>query len=312
MCVCVSVAAADAATFGWYHSPTSRAFPVVYKFSVAQGDGSSIYFPSTGNDGDKDAVCYPTTCQAGQVYLNLNGKQIRCPTGQFVSLPAQLPGTFTSGVIGPCPDEALVCKTLTCPSCNVQGGTCYDGQCVCKLGWTGADCSFSILRNAYAAPNAALPGAPAGGPAPPAPPATVNVTTYYQQVAVIFQISNTTQSGLSARSQVLVGVLSNWSGVPASLMTFANTSVAPRNSNGGSSSSSSISGIVTSTGRRLLGQTGPTVPGAHMPQMQQHGVSGDVRAAVQGWVDRVQGYVLAVRRRVQGVSVLPSQIAVSC
>jgi hypothetical protein len=63
---CLRVLAVKPEAFGWFHGVTSRAYPVTYKFEVPFGSDMMI-FPASGNQGDKDAVCFPTVCQSGQV-----------------------------------------------------------------------------------------------------------------------------------------------------------------------------------------------------------------------------------------------------
>ena len=54
--------------------------------------------------------------------------------------------SYTSGSIGPCPDNNLVCQTLACSSsgCGL-GGQCVDGHCYCLLGYDGAGCETDLL-----------------------------------------------------------------------------------------------------------------------------------------------------------------------
>jgi hypothetical protein len=56
---------------------------VTYKFAASDDGGASTYvFPSTGKQGDVDAICFPSTCTPdGKNMLLINGQQIRCQTG---------------------------------------------------------------------------------------------------------------------------------------------------------------------------------------------------------------------------------------
>lgn len=54
--------------------------------------------------------------------------------------------TFSSGNSHQCPlDIALVCRGLKCGSgtCGA-GGDCFNGACVCRLGWTTASCDVAF------------------------------------------------------------------------------------------------------------------------------------------------------------------------
>ncbi len=85
------------------HGPTARAYAVTYKMAVAltgvggaedassaansgiatgssiiAGGGDYLLFPVAGGQGDRDAVCFPSSCQQGgtQLYLHVRGKQV--------------------------------------------------------------------------------------------------------------------------------------------------------------------------------------------------------------------------------------------
>ncbi len=58
-----------------------------------------------------------------------------------------MPEQFTTGSIGPCPDNEVVCGTLGCPSaCNNQG-VCAGGKCYCDLDSTGTACESKIAAD---------------------------------------------------------------------------------------------------------------------------------------------------------------------
>jgi hypothetical protein len=196
--------------YGWQHGVTSRAYPVTYKFVVEQ-DGSIITFPTNGVEGDNDAACFPSTCQGGQVFLNIGGKRVRCPSGEFVDLSAEIPGLYRKGLVGPCPDETKMCRTLDCGAagCNYNGGVCYDGRCICKLGWTGDDCSFSLLQNARVSANGSTvpPAADEGNADAP----QHNVTNWYQTVQLNCRIANTTLPVFQSRSSAFLRIVADWS-----------------------------------------------------------------------------------------------------
>jgi hypothetical protein len=67
-----------------------------------------------------------------------------------------MPEQFTSGVIGPCPDNAEVCATLGCPNACNSAGLCANGKCYCDLDATGATCETKIIANGSTIPT---PGA---------------------------------------------------------------------------------------------------------------------------------------------------------
>lgn len=67
--------------------------------------------------------------------------------GKILNMAQLLPNVYSSGTIGPCPDNAQVCRTLSCPKSCSGNGACYDGRCTCKLGYSGVDCSLSMITN---------------------------------------------------------------------------------------------------------------------------------------------------------------------
>eukprot|EP00879_Flechtneria_rotunda_P020999 GHRR01022115.1.p1 GENE.GHRR01022115.1~~GHRR01022115.1.p1 ORF type:complete len:594 (-),score=223.72 GHRR01022115.1:332-1849(-) len=90
-------------------------------------------------------MCYKSTCTAeGQLLLDILGNNVSCPTGQTIDLAKALPNQFTKGTIGPCPDNNVICNSLSCAESCTVGGTCVSGKCYCNLQYTGADCSKKL------------------------------------------------------------------------------------------------------------------------------------------------------------------------
>lgn len=50
-----------------------------------------------------------------------------------------LPNQFQKGMVGPCPDNAAICNTLSCNESCTVGGTCVQGKCHCNLQYTGEE-----------------------------------------------------------------------------------------------------------------------------------------------------------------------------
>jgi hypothetical protein len=42
--------------------------------------------------------------------------------------------TTTQGAVK-CPDNAVLCRSLGCPGCDINYGTCFKGVCQCKAQW---------------------------------------------------------------------------------------------------------------------------------------------------------------------------------
>lgn len=55
-----------------------------------------------------------------------------------------LPGQFQRGMVGPCPDNAVVCNSLSCNESCTVGGTCASGKCYCNLQYTGPECAKKL------------------------------------------------------------------------------------------------------------------------------------------------------------------------
>lgn len=102
-------------------------------------DGGA-YDPSSSGSG-----CFHLSCDAGSnLFVSLLGRSVACPSGQTVNLATALPGVFTSGTLGPCPDNAGVCSSLGCGACSPRSGRCIEGTCRCSLLYSGADCSVYL------------------------------------------------------------------------------------------------------------------------------------------------------------------------
>jgi hypothetical protein len=55
-----------------------------------------------------------------------------------------LPNQFQKGMVGPCPDNAAICNTLSCNESCTVGGTCVKGRCFCNLQYTGPECAKKL------------------------------------------------------------------------------------------------------------------------------------------------------------------------
>lgn len=55
-----------------------------------------------------------------------------------------MPSSFQKGMVGPCPDNARICNTLSCNESCTVGGTCVAGKCSCNLQYTGPECAKKL------------------------------------------------------------------------------------------------------------------------------------------------------------------------
>lgn len=146
--------------FGWRHSPSSRCFPVTWLMAT-----QTYQFPSSNSkEGWRDAMCYPSSCTPqGKLQLDIMGKKVDCPSGSTLNLASLLPGTFTRGSIGPCPDNAAMCASLACGDACAVGGLCVAGRCYCDLAFTGPDCGKKLTPDgSYSAYTPVAPGGEGG------------------------------------------------------------------------------------------------------------------------------------------------------
>jgi hypothetical protein len=69
----------------------------------------------------------------------------RWSTEKLVLLcPQVMPNSFQKGMVGPCPDNARICNTLSCNESCTVGGTCVEGRCFCNLQYTGPECAKKL------------------------------------------------------------------------------------------------------------------------------------------------------------------------
>jgi hypothetical protein len=137
-CLSKQYASSAGDKFGWQNGPSSRCIPVTWLFNTF-----TYQFPdSQYKDGWKDSMCYKSSCNAeGQLQLNILGNNVTCPSGQTVDLAKALPAQFQKGSVGPCPDNAAMCDSLSCGESCTVGGTCVSGRCYCNLEYTGPGCA---------------------------------------------------------------------------------------------------------------------------------------------------------------------------
>jgi hypothetical protein len=130
--------------FGWQNGASSRCMPVTWPFATTQAqfpDSASLNGASI-----QDSRCYDTSCTpSGQLQLSILGNKVDCPSGQTVDLATALPGVFTQGSIGPCPDNAAACGSLACGESCTGDGVCVAGKCYCSLMYTGPGCRTRIV-----------------------------------------------------------------------------------------------------------------------------------------------------------------------
>ena len=126
---------------GHFFGAHSRCMEPVGSVSTPDGQSST------------DPLCVKMSCtSAGLLRLEIEGVQLDCPSGEDVDVSG-LPGW--SGTLGPCPDNALVCSTLSCPNDCGSNGECVDGQCRCFPGYVGDECEKEIC---YDSPESSCEG----------------------------------------------------------------------------------------------------------------------------------------------------------
>ena len=89
-------------------------------------------------------ACIKMSCENNLLYLNLGTNRVACPSNQTVDLTSFGSLGFSAGVLGPCPDNASFCNSLSCPADCYGNGLCNEGTCVCDTEFTGSDCSCPI------------------------------------------------------------------------------------------------------------------------------------------------------------------------
>jgi len=119
------------------------------------------------------AGCYRVECISGELWVTVLKAKFKCPTGQYVDLATATAGSatpFSSGRLGPCPDNTYLCEALVCPNdCN-GNGSCWLGACSCYTGWDGSDCSQAVDSAMTTLMFDSQPQPPPPGSAPPPPP----------------------------------------------------------------------------------------------------------------------------------------------
>ncbi|GMH33198.1 hypothetical protein BSKO_01032 [Bryopsis sp. KO-2023] len=91
--------------------------------------------------------CYKLFCIDQDLYLEIGDVSARCFSGQMVDLAERFGSLdYSEGKIGPCPDNAQACASLSCPSHCSSKGRCVDGTCNCFLGFSGPACASQLCN----------------------------------------------------------------------------------------------------------------------------------------------------------------------
>ncbi|MEW5310391.1 MAG: hypothetical protein WDW38_002193 [Sanguina aurantia] len=199
-CLSSTYAYGNAAQFGWANGATSRCYPVTYQF-VAMDSSNQYSYPANGPAGQLDAVCFTSSCSGSTLSLSLFGQSFLCPTGATLDLAQLLPTHYKQGLVGPCPDNAAVCKYQACSGCDSVGGRCYNGVCYCNLAYTGATCNYNLLTLSTTDGSAAPP-------LPPSPPPTVQV------FLLTLQLATSPAAFTTTLQQQFISVLAQWASLP--------------------------------------------------------------------------------------------------
>lgn len=162
---------------GEYHGTASRCIPQDPTRAIIQG--TEVMQPS-------GAGCYRVECNDGDLWVHMGTARFRCPTGQYVDLSVATSTSTTpyaSGRLGPCPDNATMCRQLSCPADCSGRGICVGGQCSCYAGWLGTTCSEPAHQSLTEVqfdgtvdpppPGADFPPPPPPPPSPPPPPPVI-------------------------------------------------------------------------------------------------------------------------------------------
>jgi len=141
----------------------------LFRSQMGPGDGSTTSPPPQ---------CYKMACTSeGVLQITIRNVTLDCATGQLLDL-GELHPDYTGGVLGPCPNNAEVCATLSCPSdCNANG-RCVDGRCYCDIPWVGEDCgqltctpdSCGLMKHCEVNTGLCVAGPPPSTPAPAVTP----------------------------------------------------------------------------------------------------------------------------------------------
>ncbi|KAG1664602.1 hypothetical protein FOA52_004477 [Chlamydomonas sp. UWO 241] len=127
---------------GWAIGYTARCA----QLSLPVADSSSGLTVQLDGSPSSAASCWSASCDAsGALTYALAGATVTCTSGAAFSLTS-LNVDITQGAVT-CPiDTVSVCRSLQCGStdCDLSGGDCFVGACLCHLGWTGARCSTSL------------------------------------------------------------------------------------------------------------------------------------------------------------------------
>eukprot|EP00877_Chromochloris_zofingiensis_P003203 jgi/Chrzof1/12884/Cz07g11010.t1 len=95
-----------------------------------------------------DVGCFESSCSKDgklSVLIKFGADTIPpvpCPTGAVVNLATALPKYFSSGKLT-CPDNAVMCPSLSCGTC--VHGRCWKGKCQCLLDYVGPICNQSVI-----------------------------------------------------------------------------------------------------------------------------------------------------------------------
>ncbi|KAG1654089.1 hypothetical protein FOA52_007450 [Chlamydomonas sp. UWO 241] len=133
----IEAAGSLSTSFEWSIGATARCAGAM--LSISDGAGLTINSPYTG-------LCFEAACTAaGVLTYKIAGATYTCSGAASVIIR---PGNLNNDIACPA-NTAAVCRTLQCgaTACDADGGSCFNGACVCHFGWVDATCGTALSAN---------------------------------------------------------------------------------------------------------------------------------------------------------------------
>lgn len=142
--------------WGQYFGQSSRCLPIAPEPKTWEVGVDSLSF--YGLDLGGSAACFAMSCteDGKKIKVFVGQESAECTEGGYIDA-SSLSSRLKQGRIGPCPPPSDICPSLGCKNDCSTHGDCFQGKCICYLGFHGDHCENEGVGPSSSASSASRP-----------------------------------------------------------------------------------------------------------------------------------------------------------